>query len=337
MPDVDTEIADAEDQTVDAEDASSTFDAVEAKMAEMRGDEPETKDEDVAPIEPTETEDTDSDKSENDDSDKSEDDSTILPVGHRRAALASGWSNEEVDHFIETRPDEAVAEFKDVFEARRKESSEWSTRGRQLAAAGKDTDVSETATEAGKGTALDHYDVKALIEEHPGNEDLINALVTPLNATIDRVNAVTEKLTKSEDFVRGTEEQAVAAATQEFLMSDGMKSFRDTYGGEVKDLTDKQQASRMELFKQADIIATGAQDHGYGITIPEALDRAHTILSQGTRDEAIRQGIRDDMKKRTKTTPSSHKRTPVSDKDGDYSDEELEARVQANMDRIRNK
>jgi len=166
---------------------------------------------------------------------------------------------------------------------------------------------------------------------------LINALVNPLNDVIDRVNTATEKLSRSEDFLQSTQENALAVATQEFFMGKGMVPARETYGTEVKDLTDEQTASRMELFGQADIIIAGASDHGKDISVQDALERAHIILSQGTRDEIIRQEIRDNMKKRTKTMKSSHQKSPVTDTDQDVPEEELEKRVAASLRAIKEK
>jgi len=346
--DGDMEKADQSNQAADSEQESSTLEAVEAKMAALRGegtedsDDPQlVNDEKVDSPDSTDLEVDDSNKEEEvDDSDKEEADnnSVMLPSGHRRAALARGYTNEEIEHYLEIKPDEAVARFRDIFDDWQKENARWSERGRQLAAV--DQRTSEKSKDEGKtqetSTTLPHYDTKALIEEH-GNEDLINALVGPLNAVIDRVNDAAGKLSKSEGFLRETEENALTDATQEFLKSDEMKSFRNKYGTEIKDLTEEQVKSRLELFGQADIIVAGARDHGVDITVQDALERAHILVSQGTRDEAIRQDIRDSMKKRTKTTKSSHQRMSTSDANQPVSDEELVKRTEAKLKALRNR
>lgn len=322
--------------TADSTNDSPTLTAIEAKMAELRGDVTEGNEDSKPKVDdPIVTDDLDP-GTKDDDSDTKDDDSPMLPSGHRRAALARGYTSEEIDYYLETKPDEAVQRFEELFNERRKENEDWSRRGRELRAVGQKTSDGDTDDGNKPSEALTHYDAAALIEKH-GNEDLINDLIDPLNATIDQVNAVTEKISHSEEFLRNTEINALEVATQDFLKSKEMESFRDTFGVEIKDLTEEQVKNRMDLFGQADIIVAGAKDHGIDITIQDALERAHIIVSQGTRDEGIRQSIRDSLKKRTKTTKTTHQQTTTPGDNEEVSDEELEKRTEARMKAIRNK
>jgi len=323
---------DGADQAADSEMEASTLAALETKMAEMRGEE-SVKDDDSTEVTEEKTDQTD----EKEDTDSKKDDSPILPVGHRRAALARGWANEEIDHYLETKPDEAVEKLGEVFDDWQRENSLFSERGRLLKEAGQKASEGDKGEDKKTSDVLPHYDAKALVEEHPGSEDLINALTTPLNAMIDRVNAATEKLTKSEKFVQDTQEDALVTVTQDFLTGKEMEPYRETYGAEIKDVTDEQMQNRLKLFAEADIIIAGAVAHGREITAQNALERAFAIVSQGTRDEGIRQGIRDSMKKRTKTTKSSHQQTSVADENQEISEKELEKRTDARLQAIRNK
>jgi len=326
--------ADGSDQAAD--DSSTLETELAAKMEALRGGGVQD-DGDASGV--TKDEDAGTEKDESNTEDEAggkKDDSPLLPSGHRRAALARGYTSEEVDHYLETKPDEAVARFEEIFDEWQKENSRWSDRGRQLHAAGQ-TAAKKDEDKSGKSSeALPHFDAEGLIREH-GNEDLINALVTPLNATIDRVNAATERISHSEDFLRDTEQNALTIATQDFLTSKEMESFKDTYGTEIKDLTDEQVKNRMELFGEADILVAGAKDHGKDITVQDALERAHIIVSQGTRDEGIRQSIRASLKKRTKTTRTTHQQISSTDEDQLISDEELEKRTNERLRALRNK
>jgi len=338
MPD-ELKNADGSDQAAD--DTSTLETELKAKMEALRddvqdgsGDSNVVKDDDAG-TKKDESNTEDEAGGKKDDAGTKKDESPLLPSGHRRAALARGYTSEEVDHYLETKPDEAVARFEEIFNEWQTENSRWSDRGRQLHAAG------QAAKEGGdKGNksseALPHFDAEALISEH-GNEDLINALVTPLNATIDRVNAATERISHSEDFLRNTEQNALTITTQNFLKSKEMEPFKDTYGTEIKDLTDEQVKNRMELFGEADILVAGAKDHGKDITVQDALERAHIIVSQGTRDEGIRQSIRKSLKKRTKTTRTSHQQTSSTDENQPISDKELEKRTSERLRALRNK
>jgi len=326
MMEAERENAEQTDQA--AADAAPTLEAkVAAGLAELRGEVVKEKKE-TSPVkeevvlEPEEV---------TPESESEKDEGPILPSGHRRAALAHGWTNEEVDHFLETKPDEAVKEIGKIYEDWRTESSLWSKRGRELKATDK------RSSEDGEKKVLSHYDAKALIEAHPESEDLINDLVGPLNAAIDGVKDVAERLSGSEKFLKDTETNALEVATQEFLTSKDMKPFADTYGVEIKDLTEKQVDSRMELFEQADELVAGAAAHGKDISVAEALGRAHIILSKGTREDEIRQKIRESMERRTKTTRGSHQQASAPDKNQELSEAEFEKSVAANMAAIRNK
>ena len=327
--------ADTADQAADSDTESPILDAVEAKLATLQED--IVEDDDVSSdVDEEKTDQTDTGDTDDKDS-KDDDDVSILPAGHRRAALARGYTNEEISHYLETKPDEAVARFGEVFDDWQRESSLWSNRGRQLIKAGQQASEGDEGKSKETSEVLSHYDAKALTEEHPGNEDLINALVNPLNAVIDRVNTATERLSSSEEFLQGTRETALAAVTQDFFKSKEMDASKEVYGIEVKDLTAEQVEKRMELFKEADILSAGAIAHGEEITAQNALERAFAIVSQGTRDEGIRQEIRNSMRKRTKTTKSSHQKTSASDKNEPVSDEELVKRTEARQRALRDK
>lgn len=323
------------EQAVDSEQESSTLDAVDAKLAEMRGE--VADDNDTESVDDTEqiADDEKQGDAESDDSDEKEsDDSPMLPSGHRRSALARGYTNEEIDHYLETKPDEATARFAKVHDDWVDENSRWSTRGRQLMEADKGESKEDKKDESPE--ALSHYNVDALVDEH-GNEDLLKALVAPLNTMIDRVNGVVERLGNSENFLQESEQQTLTTMIQDFLTSSEMKPYETTYGKAWADLTDEQTKSRLKLSKEADIIVVGARECGENITVQDALDRAHIILSQGTRDDAIRQGIRDSIKKRTKTTKSSHEQLPASDNAQPITEAELEERTEVRLRALRNK
>lgn len=331
---------DTADQAAASENEASTLAALETRMAEMRGEGESVEDKGVSSeVDDEKTDQTDvKDQEDQKDTDlKDKDDgSSILPSGHRRAALARGYTNEEIDHYLETKPDEAAARFGELYDERRVESSQWSERGRMLLDAEQKAVKGDKGGDKGTQDAIPHYDAKALIDEH-GNEDLVNALVNPLNTVIDRVNAATERLSSSEEFLQGTQRDALTTATQNFFKNKEMEPYKETYGVEIKDVTKEQVESRMKLFAEADIITAGAVAHGQEITVQDALERAFAIVSQGTRDEGIRQGIRDSLKERTKTTKSSHQQTSVVDENQEISDKELIERTEARQRAIRDK
>lgn len=265
--------------------------------------------------------------------DGEDDDTTILPAGHRRAALARGWTAEEIDHFIETKPEEAIVEFRKTFDKWQEESSKWSARGRVLMA----TEEKPADDKKTDDSSITEFDADALIEVH-GNEELINALVGPLNKIVSQVNAATNRLSKSEQKVADSQTAALVIEAQTFLTSAAMRPYEKVYGGEPKDLTTHQFENRMQLFEEADIIVAGAKAHGIDISVGEALARAHASISQDTRDEGIRAEIRKSMKKRTKTSRGSGQRSaPADKKDGPISEDELVKRTEVRLKTLKAK
>lgn len=337
---------DQDSQAVDDKDneSSSTLEAkIAAKQAAMLSGtvvEPpkedgkpesvlESPDDDDEPVEPV-----DDDKKEDDDS-GGDDDATILPAGHRRAALARGWTSEEIDHFVATKPEEAVATFRTTFNEWQQENSQWSARGRALLAA--KTDEGKRDDKKKDDSPLSKFDADALIGSY-GNEELINALVTPLNQMVEQINTATGQLTRSEKEVAESRAITLATEAQTFLISETMKPYEKVYGVEVKDLSANQFENRMQLFEEADTIVAGAKAHGKNISVSEALTRAHASITQETRDEGIRSEIRSSMKKRTKTSRGSRQRSaPADKKDEPISEEELVKRTDARLKALREK
>ena len=348
-PDVFADDQSNQDAGSDSTDAS-TLAAVDAKLAVLRGDVPEeNNDVDETPVddqepvtEPdqTDADDTDSDKSDagdDTDSEAADDDLPMLPSGHRLAALAKGYTTEEVDHFLKTHPDEAMGRFGELFDERKKESAMWSDRGRRLA----QTDQSvveppKVLADPKDPAATPLFVAKALAEEF-GNEDLINALVPRLNTMIEESNTLKQERAQTADRDRKRQESYLLQVTDEFFGSKAMEPSKETYGTGYGSATEEQMTQRMKLLNQADEIAKGAADHGREIPDLEALERAHMILSQGSRDEIIRQGIRDELKQRTKTTKSSHRKIKSSEEEGPVSEAKLEKRVAAKQRELRNK
>ncbi len=321
---------------------------IEEKMAAIReadtsdADEPDGVTEETAADADAGLSEPDSDgEAHTDDVDESEaadNESSTLPANYRRAALARGWTNEEVDHYTVLKPEEAMDTFKDVFEAWREENSRYSTRGRQLRDADpvKPSDASEKSEDADDG-AMGSIDAKALIEQY-GNDDIINALVAPVNAAIERVNAMQKAQQEAVAITQTSQQEALATTVTEFFGSAEMKSYTDVYGSDIATMTEDQEAARLALLQEADCIWTGASAHGQDMTVADAMSRALAIVSSGTKDVAIRNEIRASLKKRTKTLPGTQRKVAEdTDEDAPVSEEDLVSRTEARMRALKEK
>ena len=259
----------------------------------------------------------------------------MLPAGHRRAALARGFTTEEVDQYLRIKPEEAVQHFGEVFDDWQKDNSAFSRRGRQLIKTDdQPTEGKVAPTDTKVPEALPMLDAKVLAEEHGLDEAFVSAIIGPMNAQTIKLNAIATEFADSKKFIKDTESDTLAATIQTFFTSDEMKPLNETYGLDDTSLTQEQIDKRMELLKEADIISAGARDHGQDMPILDALGRAFSIVSQGSRDEILRQKIRKSMTKRTKTLPSSHQQVSSRDEGKPTSEKELEVIVKNRMNEL---
>ena len=314
------EIVDVEETIADEADVTVDSTAVDEDLDDSAGtdDEPATTDDDP-------------------DEAVASDDASTLPAGYRRAALARGWTSEEIDFFTETKPDEAVEMFKGVYDEYRAENAQWSERGRQLretdaAPVTEDDDGQKTATEASDAAEglIPKLDADALIEKH-GSEDLIADLLGPVNKMIDRVNAVSKQQADAQVVATDAANESLSNEIHGFFNMDEMKAYKDVYGADVASATQEQFDARMKLIAEADYIATGAVAHGQRMTTHDAMARGLAIVSAGTKDAAIRSDIKASMEKRTKTLSKSNQKTVTDEVEGPITDEELVSRTEARL------
>jgi len=105
-------------------------------------------------------------------------------------------------------------------------------------------------------------------------------------------------------------------------------------------LTPGQRANRDALLEQADAIWVGAREHGRNLTVPEALNLAHSLLTDGMRTQKVRQELVGKVKQRAKgMTLRPAKSKPVLAREGEKpkTPQELEARTDARLAKLRNR
>lgn len=293
---------------------------VDAKLQELNygKTEPEKKPEKEAEVKATESDKVppkEPDKVTVKEPEKASDAKTpTLPVGYRRAALARGFTDKEIDEYLATSPsqEDVLGTFKPVFDEWQRDNSLWSERGRQLMAASKPEPKPGEGSDADdENVEPEPIDAEALVEQY-GNEDLVKALVPQLNAAIlenrklkERLDRVEGSVTQSQDAAQTTREETLFNLTQAFFTSDTMKPYNELYGTDVKTLTEAQVENRMKLLEGADYLIRGALDHGRELTVVEALDRAHSHVSRDSVEAVVRAQIRDKVKARTQVLNST--------------------------------
>lgn len=314
----------------------SKLDAIVDREAEALDEGDDVVDEKVDETE-AEVDDTEENAEPDTESDDSDEDSPTLPSGYRRAALARGYTNDEINHFLKTKPEEAQDTFKEIYTDWRQENSMWSRRGRELAEAQR---KSQKKTEPAKQADEDEpdYTVDLLKREDFGvDDDRLDKIIEAVNAKMsENIERLAGPIKQSQDALAKQQQENLQRESEEFFHSSEMKNWKENYG-ELGKLTEQQFNKRMELFDEAQVLVCGAMDHGREMNIQDALTRAHAQLTYQDRDESIRQQIRESMKKRTKMEKSSHQQGRADGGEGPLSDDEFEAKVARGLERLKTK
>ena len=141
----------------------------------------------------------------------------------------------------------------------------------------------------------------------------------PLIDMLDKMNSALQHLTstpeaeESRDLLpdidrqmqSAVEESGVEQQIHVFFEQDTMRPFEQVYGkleiGEtLDDLPAGHRQHRLAVLKKADQIAFGAKAQGRDISLAQALEDAHLLVTQKYRDKILTDGIRKKVVKRSK-------------------------------------
>jgi len=226
-------------------------------------------------------------------------DSPTLPDAYRRSLIASEWSEKEIDEFFAANPQGALTFAEKVHRTRNAETARFAAAGRQAreAAAAAAPTVEASQADAGLMTPVN---VDELVEKY-GNEEVIRALSTPVNAAIDRINQMLPEIQKGVKSAQQARREALATVVENFFASDELKPYAEVYGvGGDTPSTEVQKKNWKQVLENADAIITGAALQGRQFTAEEALMLAHDSIAKEFQAELIRKDIKGKTKKRAK-------------------------------------
>jgi len=274
------------------------------------------------------------------DADEEADEKPAIPENVYRSLLHSEWTPEEISEFYEADPKKAMKVFEKVHKGVNDLSRQFAQIGRSrinLERRGQPQPVQQQQDDP-LTTAI-----KSVKEDDPENPliPVIEALVAKQRPQQEVVSQQQQQAVQQEM------DMALASEVMTFFESDHMSDFEDVYGPardaigmptfDGHGLTPGQFAQRQALVTMADEIWAGAQMSGRGLTVPEALERAHMILTEPIRERKVREKLTKAVKKRSKgmtLRPSKSKALkPVGGKP--KTDEELEARAEARLRKFR--
>lgn len=249
-----------------------------------------------------------------------------IPEAYIRAAKGNGWSDEDIEEFAKSNPKIALKTFDNLHKTWNKSSQEFAAMGR----AARESQQKETQPEKAEKLEYGGVDIESLKKEldlDPAVEQAFKVsnardakLTDVLNGLLaDKANRRPDA-TRVDQAARRYDVSAEAAQERhinDFFAESGMESYTKFYGklaaGETwQDLPRTQAEHRYQVYDVADQMLAGATMTSQSMTLDEALERGHLIVTEGMREEAIRLDIKAKSAKRRKSMvfkPSEGKRT----------------------------
>jgi hypothetical protein len=267
-------------------------------------------------------------------------DAPTLPAAYRRAAKYYGMTDEEVDDLFKSSPELALKHFGKQAASMQAETAQWSALGREKKAAliAEQKRQQEEAARTGRGQAdpfdIKPVDVEGLIKKY-GNDELIRDLVGPLNATIEALRPLISTTMENREYVQGVKRTETRNTIDEFFSHADLKPFVDLYGVKRGELSPEQAAKRDKVLEIADEMMMGAQVRNQRISLHDALNLAHDVVSAGHKTIAARTELKKGLKTRADGVALRPSRRGSEAGDGTPKDEaELVARTKGRLAKI---
>jgi hypothetical protein len=252
-----------------------------------------------------------------------------LSDAYYRAAIHSGMDKEQITKFMETDSELALKTFGNLYESMNRTSQEFADLGRykkQLAEKGTD------APEEKPGFAkIDTTDMRS--EYGDVVADQFDKQQEQLAELFDKQSAVAPVVNSNDQQLQEQETKHATEQIEAFFNSADMAKYDETYGTVEKDdvewtgLLPGAKMNRVMVIDSAIELMDGAAAAGRTISVPDAMERAHLLVTQPIRDKIIRDDIMKNVVKRSKgitLKPSSKVADAVEKSKGPKTDTEVE-------------
>ncbi len=286
------------------------------------GEEEEKEDDDAA-------KDGDDDKDEDAQGDDKQKDKPQLSDAYYRAAIHNEMTKEEIVDFMKVNPDLATRTFGKMYEAMNRASKEFAEIGRFKKEQG---EVKDKADDDDK-PKFKKIDTGKLREEHG---DGVVDIIDQLQDQIVLLNEQKPVVVVSDGPNKAVQDQAdkhAADQVSSFFNSKDMVIFKDTYGVVDKDDTNwtalmpSEKMNRVTVIEYAEQLIEGAAVIGKEMSVDDALERAHLLVTEPIREQIIRDDIMGQVHKRSKslTLKPTNKASVVADEEskGPKSDKDI--------------
>lgn len=251
-----------------------------------------------------------------DDGTKSEpkpaEDENTLTQAEIRAALHNNWKQEDLDELVKQNPGLAKRTCAKLLEGTNNLSKRFAELGRKAQEAKKEPDKK---VEPKAKIELPPVDLKKLREDYKDDPivDVVVGMQTTQQILIDKLNELgSTSVTDSEVDAKtkkaeAIEDAAISKQIDVFFSGQDVASYAGFYGEVPKGskdwnkLTGEQVQNRYKVVEEANMILLGAEQQGMDkdeFTLDEALERAHLIVTEGIREQVIRNKIKSTTTKR---------------------------------------
>ena len=299
--------------------------------------------------------DTDGNVTEDDDTTAGEDSAAVIPEQLFRAATHNEWTPDEITKFWKDNPKLAEKTLTKMHTDMVNTNSQYAEQGRaakDLREQREKLEVQRVAPEA-PAKRKDFVDIEAAREEFG---DGAAAIIKQLNDALVNVTTTQRQAPQTGGAQQETDlarrEKSLAAIQQMsyWFADDSMKGYEEFYGSgrdanglpmlTTNHLTMEQRKNRNDVIGMADDIEAGIQLRGGSTSIPDALNRAHTILTKDIQTAVIRNGILKKAKQRSNgitLRPSGKKIVPkVKLKPGEkLTDSQVHQNAEKRLQRLR--
>jgi len=209
----------------------------------------------------------------------------------RAIANELGWPDDKINELYVANPELAESTFSKLAETYANLSRQFLPQQGSQAAPGTPAPVETPAQPDSPTSRLDalYNDLSAFAE---GNgEEIVDKFLKPLKEEI--INPLRELLAETQ-----VRKQEIARTEARQTVVQLSSKFGDVYGQDTKPLTTQQTEARSTLGYLADQLRAGAKMQGRELSIPDAINRAHLIVTAERRDQAVRNQIKTQVQKR---------------------------------------
>lgn len=218
--------------------------------------------------------------------------SPLSPQLRYTAQTILGWDDKKIDRLVKADPELAAETITELAESQANLSRQLLHPASQVAP-GTQPVVQTPAQPEAPLSNLDKFHAN-LSEFAEANGEELTEYVKALKAeVIDPVRAMFAQIEVQKQELSKTE------ARQTFTtLSD---NFSDLYGKAGEALTPLQQKAKADLGEVADMIRAGSKLKGHEISVKDALNRAHLLVSHEYQQQAMRKSIKEQVQTRSKT------------------------------------